>query len=128
MIYGITKSFQKTNYEGREEACGPKGYSPPDFIKVADSYGIKTIRINNDGEINQKIKDVLKYKGPVVCDVNCKEFHKYEPKIIGWGTPIEDMYPYHPRKEFKKNMYIKPLNNWKNPFMPSDSVKKGTME
>jgi acetolactate synthase-1/2/3 large subunit len=128
MIYGITKSFQKTNYEGREEACGPKGYSPPDFVKVADSYGIKTIRINNDDEINEKIKEVLKYKGPVVCDVNCKEFHKYEPKIIGWETPIEDMYPYLPRKEFKKNMYIKPLNNWKNPFMPSDSVKKGTME
>jgi acetolactate synthase-1/2/3 large subunit len=127
-IYGITKSFQKTNYEGREEACGPKGYSPPDFVKVVDGYGIKTIRINNDEEINEKIKEVLKYNGPVVCDVNCKEFHSYEPKIIGWETPIEDMYPYLSRKEFKKNMYIKPLDNWKNPFMPSDSVKKGTME
>ena len=31
-IYGITKAFQKTNFQGRSEACGPKGYSPPNFF------------------------------------------------------------------------------------------------
>lgn len=127
-IYGITKSFQKTNFNGREEACGPKGYNPPDFVKVAESYGIKTVRINNDKELNNKIKEVLEFDGPVICDVNCKEFHQYEPKVIGWDTPIEDMYPYLDREEFKSNMYIEPLSNWKKPFMPSVDDKDGTME
>ena len=50
-IYGITKAFQKTNFQGREEACGPKGYNPPDFIDVANAYKVKTFRINKNTEI-----------------------------------------------------------------------------
>ena len=34
--YGITRQFQRTKFEGRQEACGPKGYSPPDFVKICD--------------------------------------------------------------------------------------------
>ena len=127
-IYGITKSFQKVNYGGREEACGPKGYNPPDFVDVANGYKVKALRINNPHEIKSKISEVLKANEPVVCDVNCKEFHKYEPKIIGWDTPIEDMYPYLDRNEFSSNMLIKPLKNWKSPFMPSVVETEGTME
>ena len=127
-IYGITKSFQKTNFGGREEACGPKGYKPPNFLKIAESYGVKSVKIENYDEIINKVNYVLNFKGPVICEVSCKEFHKYEPKVIGWETPIEDMYPYLNRKEFIKNLYIKPLNNWKKPFLPSVASKKGTME
>jgi acetolactate synthase-1/2/3 large subunit len=127
-IYGITKSFQKTNFQGREEACGPKGYNPPDFIKVSNGYDVKTFIINNNDEIDKTIDQVLNYNGPVVCDVNCMEFHEYEPKLIGWATPIEDMYPYLDREEFKKNLFIEPLDNWKNPFMPDVVSKVDTME
>ena len=127
-IYGITKSFQKTNFGGREEACGPKGYKPPNFLKIAESYGVKSVKIENYDEIINKVNYVLNFKGPVVCEVSCKEFHKYEPKVIGWETPIEDMYPYLNRKEFIKNLHIKPLDNWKKPFLPSVASKKGTME
>jgi acetolactate synthase-1/2/3 large subunit len=127
-IYGITKSFQKTNFQGREEACGPKGYNPPDFISVAKGYNIKTFSINNNSEIDSTIKNVLAYKGPVICDVNCHEFHEYEPKVIGWNTPIEDMYPYLSRKEFKENMITKLHETWKKPFMPDVTGKKQTME
>jgi acetolactate synthase-1/2/3 large subunit len=125
-IYGITKSFQKTNFEGREEACGPKGYIPPDFISVSNGYKIKTFKISNNSEIESTIRDVMKYDGPVVCEVDCTEFHSYEPKIIGWNTPVEDMYPYLPRKEFIKNLFIKPHESWKKPFMPYK--KDHTME
>ena len=66
----------------------------------------------------QSLREVLDYDGPVVCDVNCHEYHTYEPKIIGWETPIEDMYPYIPRDEFIENMSIEPLDCWKAPFQP----------
>lgn len=122
-IYGITKAYQETNFNGRAEACGPKGYNPPDFVKIVNAYGIKTVTINNHSELDSKIKEVLEFNGPVVCDVNCHEFHTYEPRIFGWKTPIEDMYPYLDRKEFKKNMIIEPLDGWENPEMP-DVVKK----
>ena len=120
-IYGITKAFQETNFEGRSEACGPKGYSPPDFVKISQAYGIRTITIdtNKPGEIKKLISAVLDAKEPVVCDVNCHEWHTYEPKIIGWETPIEDMYPYLDREEFLSNMSIEPLPSYKNPVYPS---------
>ena len=127
-IYGITKAFQKTNFQGREEACGPKGYNPPNFLDIARAYKVKSISIKNNSEIEKKIKEVLSYDGPVVCDVNCHEFHNYEPKLIGWKTPIEDMYPYIPRSELKDNLYINMHKTSKNPFMPDVHNKIDTME
>lgn len=121
-IYGITKAFQETNFQGRTEACGPLGYSPPDFVKVSDAYGVKTFTISDNSEIEAKIAEVLAYDGPVVCDVNMHEFHAYEPRIFGWGTPIEDMYPYLPRDEFRANMMIEPHDTWQKPVYP-DVVK-----
>ncbi len=127
-IYGITKAFQKTNFQGREEACGPKGYNPPNFIEIANAYKVKTFRINNNEETEKLLDEILNYNGPVVCDVNCHEFHAYAPKLIGWKTPIEDMYPYLKRNELKNNLYIKMHESSKNPFMPDITTKTDTME
>jgi acetolactate synthase-1/2/3 large subunit len=128
-IYGITKAFQETNFEGRSEACGPTGYNPPDFIKIAQAYGIKTVYIKDSLEgyekIREQIRDFLSLDEPLVIVVNCEEYHTYEPKIIGWETPIEDMYPYIPREEFYSNMIVEPLACAETPFMPS-IFNKGT--
>jgi len=122
-IYGITKAFQKTNFNGRCEACGPVGYKPPDFRKVVEAYDINFISISqgDKNNLSGKIEMVLNGFGknePVICDVNCHEYHSYEPRIFGWNTPIEDMYPYLPRDEFLENMIIPPDETYKNPAMP----------
>ncbi|HRI39539.1 MAG TPA: thiamine pyrophosphate-binding protein [Nitrospira sp.] len=121
-IYGITKAYQETNFQGRAEACGPKGYRPPNFIKLAQAYGVKTVTIGNHAEMNAKIDEVLQYDEPVVCDVDMDEYHTYEPRIFGWKTPIEDMYPYLSREEFRDNMVVEPVEGWMCPEYP-DVVK-----
>ena len=111
-IYGITKAYQETNFKGKCEACGPKGYDPPDFVKIVKAYGIKTMVVDDGTDYNkvrEQIKDFLNYKGSIVLDLNCHEYHTYDPKVIGWETPIEDMYPYLDKVEFNNNMIIKPL-------------------
>ena len=108
-IYGITKAFQITNFEGRIEACGPIGYNPPDFVKISKAYNIKTLKLENIKDFESVIDEFLSTAKPVVLDVNCHEFHNYEPRIFGWSTPIEDMYPYLPAEELKNNMYIEPI-------------------
>ena len=123
-IYGITKAFQETNFEGRAEACGPKGYSPPDFVKICQAYEIKTVTIESNSEIREKIRLILDADEVIVCDVNCHEWHTYEPRIFGWKTPIEDMYPYLPRDEFRKNMLIEPVEGWEDPDMPDFAKKR----
>ena len=58
-------------------------------------------------ELDNKIDEILNADEPIVVDINCHEHHTYEPRIFGWKTPIEDMYPYINRKEFKDNVRIK---------------------
>jgi len=111
-IYGITKAFQETNFQGRAEACGPKGYDPPNFVKIVEAYGIKTMTVDDGTDydkVRQQIREFLDYDGAVVLDLNCHEYHTYDPKVIGWKTPIEDMYPYLPDDEFDDNMYIEKI-------------------
>ena len=111
--YGITRQFQRTKFEGREEACGPKGYNPPNFVKICEAYGIPTITIKNNKEARGKIQETLAHEGPIVCDVDCDGWDFYEPRVFG-GAPIEDMFPYLPRKEFRENMIITPDEKWES--------------
>ena len=122
-IYGITKAFQETNFDGQSEACGQIGYSPPDFIEISKAYGMKTLTINNNSEIEEKINELLMSDESIVVDVNCHEYHTYEPRVIGWSTPIEQMFPYIDKKEFRENMYIEPTDGWENPTMPKNLKK-----
>ena len=111
-IYGITKAFQETNYEGRMEACGPIGYNPPNFKDIVDAYKIPTMVVDDGSdydEVRKQIRAFLSAQVPVVMDLNCHEYHTYDPKIVGWETPIEDMYPYLDEEEFNSNMYIEPI-------------------
>jgi acetolactate synthase-1/2/3 large subunit len=50
-IYGITKAYQETNFQGRAEACGPKGYNPPGLSE--DRAGLR----NQDGGHPQPCRD-----------------------------------------------------------------------
>ena len=117
-IYGITKAFQETNFQGRAEACGPVGYAPPNFIEISKAYGIKTISLKNPGDVDSALDEMFESNESVVCDVDIHEYHTYEPRIFGWSTPIEDMYPYIDRAEFKANMIIDPIEGWETPAMP----------
>jgi len=111
-IYGITKAYQETNFEGRAEACGPKGYRPPDFIKVAKGFGIDSHYINRETSIDASIQHVLDHDKAMICVVNCFDHHTYEPRLVGWDTPIEDMTPKLPREEFRANMIVPPVEGW----------------
>lgn len=123
-IYGITKAFQETNFEGRAEACGPKGYRPPDFVKIAEAYGIGVLSCRARDDTDAVILTALNDRAAMIVDVDCHEFHTYEPRIVGWRTPIEQMYPYLPRDEFRANMIIDPVDGWETPAMPNNANKE----
>jgi acetolactate synthase I/II/III large subunit len=121
-IYGITKAFQETNFEGRAEACGPVGYNPPNFKDIVEAYKIPTMVVDDGTDydiVRKQIREFLDHDGPIVMDLNCHEYHSYNPKIIGWETPIEDMYPYLDEDEFNSNMIIKPIEYTNGRFFPS---------
>ncbi|MCR4312968.1 MAG: thiamine pyrophosphate-binding protein [Candidatus Roizmanbacteria bacterium] len=90
------------------------GVSCPDFIKIAKAYGIHTERIISNKNIDAKIKKVLDYKGPVLCEIVVSPDMKFSPKSASIqlkdgsfvSRPLEDMAPFLSREELKNNMYI----------------------
>lgn len=115
--YGIIKQFQEVYFSGRYEATVEKtGYSAPDFVRVAQAYGISTETIRDHSEIDAKLELVLTSKEAVLCVVKLDESQKLIPKLVAIKTedgyvskPIEDMIPLLPRDEFMENMIVKPL-------------------
>ena len=91
--------------EGRLFGEGPNtGVWCPDSMKVADAYGIKGVRIEKKEEVDEKIKEVLSYDGPVICDVKLPEWQLIVPRVSSEkkadGTLVshnfEDMFPFLP--------------------------------
>ncbi len=108
--YGIIKQYQDIYLNSRYVNSAPgMGYTVPNFVKVAKSFGLHTETIKNLKEAKAKIKRVLKYKGPVICDVSTLEETVLIPRL-GWNTGIEDQFPLLPREEFNDNLLIEPLD------------------
>ena len=104
--YGIIKQFQEMYFNSRYEGTTPKsGYGVPDFIKIAKAYGLATETIKNHREMRRKIQNIVKHKGPMICDVIIPDDAKLIPKL-SFGKPIEDLSPELPREEFLANMLI----------------------
>lgn len=110
--YLLIRHTQSNFMEGRLFAEGPEtGVWCPDSLKIAEAYGIKGVRINHVDEVDEKIKEVLDYEGPVICDVMTPEWQLIIPRIssdkLPDGTlvskPYDDMFPFLPREEYALN-------------------------
>lgn len=109
-ILGNTKSFQIVNGK-KQLACGPDGYSAPDFYEVCVGYGLdaRTVRTWYDCD---RLPAVLRHREAQIIDVQDFERCTYEPRVSRWDCGIEEMYPPLPANEFRSNMIIEPLPGW----------------
>jgi len=112
-ILGNTKSYQRVNGKA-ELACGPDGYSAPDFCAVAKAYGIEAWNIYTLAELQACIGMALAHKEALICNAPHYDYCTYEPRMSRWDAPIEEMYPHLPEEEFLSNMKTTPLAGWEN--------------
>lgn len=114
--YISIQQTQKNFFEGRMTACTVEsGVSLPDFIKVAQSFNLPAIRIDNVNNLDEQIEQVLNAKTPMVCEVMLSPDYIFAPKLsakkLDDGTMIspslEDMFPFLERKEYEENMICK---------------------
>ncbi|WP_067732720.1 biosynthetic-type acetolactate synthase large subunit [Novosphingobium naphthalenivorans] len=63
---GMVRQWQELTYESRYS----NSYSDslPDFVKLAEAYGWKGIRIENESELDAGIQAMIDYPGPVIVD------------------------------------------------------------
>lgn len=113
--YLLIRQTQKNFMEGRLVGEGPEtGVWCPDSLRIAEAYGIKGVRIESPEGMEEKIREVLEYDGPVVCDVITPEWQLIIPRLSSEkrsdGTlvpkPYEDMYPFLDREELEENMKL----------------------
>ena len=76
--------------------------SLPDFIKLADSFGIKGIRAEKMNELQDVIDEMLEHKGPVLADICVAKEENCFPMIPS-GSAHYDMIL---SKEDKKNQKV----------------------
>jgi acetolactate synthase-1/2/3 large subunit len=114
--YISIKNTQNNFFKGYKVGSDAQsGVSFPDIVKVARAYGFKSIRIKNQIGLKNKLKKILDVKGSCICEIMLSPVEKMEPKLSSEvkpdgkivSKPLEDMYPFLDRDEFRKNMLIR---------------------
>lgn len=86
----------------------------PDMSKLAQAYGYPYERIERNEELAGTLDRVLQAEGPCICEVFVTTDQNFEPKSatkrLPDGTlvspPLEDLAPFLPEEELRKNMFI----------------------
>jgi acetolactate synthase-1/2/3 large subunit len=86
----------------------------PNIEKVAKAYGIEFIRINNNSELKEKVATALKSRGPIICELIVDPELATMPRLASEvmpdgkivSKPLEDLWPFLDRDEFKSNMVV----------------------
>ncbi len=84
---GMVRQWQELTYESRYS----NSYSDslPDFVKLAESYGWKGIRIENEAGLDAGIAEMLDYDGPVIVDCQVSKGANCLPMIPSGAAHTE---------------------------------------
>ena len=74
--FGNVKRNQKTRYDERYIASD---LTNPDFLKLAEAYGVYGRRVDNAGDLEEAITDAFAAKAPALIDVTVGEFAPWQP-------------------------------------------------
>src|SRR5208337_215507 len=116
--YASIRTSQKNYFAGRlVGADASSGLTLPDLGKVATAYGLSTARIENQSDLNGQVRRILSMPGPVVCEVMVLPDEIRAPRVASMqrpdgsmvSKPLEDLWPFLDRAEFRANMLVAPL-------------------
>jgi len=100
--YGMVKQTIDTwlskNYVGCDKNSG---LSIPNFLDIFKAYGIKSVEIKNNKEIDKKLKYVMNYNGSIMCNVKINANARIVPKMKA-GDSLDDMIPRLSKVEILK--------------------------
>ena len=97
------------NYIG---STNESGVSSPDFVKLAQAYGLTTFRLENNTQLEDQIDTILNTKQPVLCEVVMVENQLLIPRVQSSknedgkiiSNSLENMFPFLPDDEMKDIM------------------------
>ena len=99
---GAIKANQTNLFSRHLVACDEgSNLSLPPIAKIAEAYGLKTVIVKNNSELDNKVKEVLDFDGPVICEVLTPIGLTASPKQVSYKRPDGQM-------EFKPLEYMNP--------------------
>jgi len=113
--YGSIRATQRNYFNGHYVASDPSsGLTLPSVKKIARAYGIQSLTIYDHVDIKSQIRKVLNSGGPFVVEVKVSPDHVASPRLSSIrradGTmvsmPLEDLWPFLDREEFRSNMIV----------------------
>jgi acetolactate synthase-1/2/3 large subunit len=116
--YASIRSSQNNYFKGRRIASDEgSGLYLPSLEKMAEAYGVAYRRIESSGDEKAQIQQVLATAGPVICEVIVRQDEARVPRLASsinadgsmTSRPLEDLFPFLERDEFREIMLIPPL-------------------
>lgn len=113
--YGAIQATQTNLFAKKFVDCNEaSGLTLPQISRVAEAFGLKTVSIHNNAELNEKVKEMLAYDGPVIAEVFTPITLTAQPKQVSYkredgqmeSMPLEYMNPPVSEEEMKENMLI----------------------
>ena len=83
-VLGMVRQWQKIFYGNRFSDTDP--HRVTDFVKVAEAFGVKGMRINTNDEIESVINEAFKVNGPVVVECRISPDSNVLPMIPPGGS------------------------------------------
>jgi acetolactate synthase-1/2/3 large subunit len=97
---GMVRQWQELFFENRLSGVDLEGN--PDFVKLAEAYGVKGLRIRRPGDIDRKLREARAHKGgPVLVVAEVVKEDNVFPMIPA-GAPIANMIIEPPRHRLEK--------------------------
>ena len=120
--YASIRASQANFFGSPQIGCdASNGLTVPDLCKVAAAFGLPSARIESQRNLREQVRAVLETPGPVVCDVMVIPDEIRGPRLSSKqlpdgsmvSLPLEDLWPFLPRDEFRANMIVEPLEGSK---------------
>lgn len=87
-VLGMVRQWQEIIYDNRYSHIDLAG--SPDFVKLAEAYGVKGLRATNKAEAQQVWKEAMETPGPVLIDFVVRKGENVYP-MVTQGNTIDQM-------------------------------------
>lgn len=100
--YASIRSMQNNNFGGFQVASGKdSGLTMPDVVRVAEAYGLKTFRIPDNRDLEERMEEILDTPGPLLCELMISPDETVSPRTKTIlhedgrleSYPLERMWP-----------------------------------
>jgi acetolactate synthase-1/2/3 large subunit len=106
---GMVRQFQDLYFGGRRQST-VVGYSRPDFVRIAEAYGIPAWHVRSEEEAEEGLRRAMSVSGPSLLRVELPLETVVQPKLVV-NHPVEDMSPPLDPAFLRSLLLVEPLGD-----------------